>query len=79
MADFSITITVPNEKVDDLVNAMRMHYGPTNDGQLKTPAQIKAEFEADVKDSLREMYRNFKIAQQRQARREAFNTKLGDI
>jgi hypothetical protein len=63
MADFSVTITVPDDKVADLQNALRARFGTNQDGSAKTPAELKALFDAEVKRVLRRIYSDYIIAQ----------------
>lgn len=63
MADFTVTITVPDDKVTDLQNALRAHFGKNPDRSDKTPAELKASFDAEVKRVLRRIYSDYIIAQ----------------
>lgn len=61
MADFSISITVPNDKVALLVAALRAQWGPfmvgpDDDIAQITPAQLRVEFKRRAENMLRREY-----------------------
>jgi len=58
MADFSISITVPDDKISDLLDAIRREDG---DGSL-TAAECKAVLKAHGEQWLRKVYRKHKQA-----------------
>lgn len=62
MAEFTITITVPNDKVDDLKAAFGWVYGGRVEGTTPaTPAAIRAQFKDAIARRMRTVYRQHKI------------------
>ena len=62
MADFTITITVPDAKVADLQAGLKMYYGQKNNNGVwedYTLAELKALFTEDVKRYLANHYKNY--------------------
>jgi len=66
LADFSIPITVPDDKVADLIDALNAEWGPPG-GPAMTPAQLRAELKRLTEANLRRIYRNHKRRQAKQA------------
>jgi len=65
MADFSIPITVPDDKVADLIDALNVEWGPPG-GPAMTPAELRAELKRRIEEQLKRVYRNHKRRQARQ-------------
>lgn len=67
MADFTVTITVPDAKVPELREALKGYFGATKivDGVPveKTNADLKADFDAEVRRMLAKMYKRYKERQ----------------
>ena len=59
MADFSVQITVPNEKVQELVDALNWKWTIDGSGGM-TPAQLRANFKTRVEAMLKGIYREHK-------------------
>ena len=60
MADFSVSITVPDEKTSELVDALRWAWGAKDDGEPKTPAELKAEFKTRSEAALKDVFKRHK-------------------
>ena len=56
MADFSVSITVPNEKRSELVEALRWHWGPNEDDSEKSVSELRAALKTSVESSLRDIF-----------------------
>ena len=76
MADFSMSFTIPDDKIADLVDAVD-HAQPLMDDQgqpvQRTPAQAKAWFEAYFRNRMRKVFKDYKRFQAAQG-----TTDLGD-
>jgi hypothetical protein len=57
MADFSIPITIPDEHVAEILEALEYELG---DGDPMTPAEIRAKFKKRVENQIRAIYQNYK-------------------
>ena len=57
MADFSVPLTVPDDKVAGLVAALRWHWGQKSEGVEYTNAELRAKLKASVEASLRDIYK----------------------
>lgn len=55
MADFSIPITVPDDKVADLIDALNGAWNAPGAPDM-TPAQLRAELKRRIEDQLRRIY-----------------------
>jgi hypothetical protein len=60
MADFSVTLTVPNDKVNDLVAALRWHWGEKSPGVEYTQNELRAKLKTSVESSLHDIFRRHK-------------------
>jgi len=66
MADFSVSITVPDAKVNELVAALRWAWGPKTPAEGETPAveytpaELRAVFKTKVENSLKDIYKRHK-------------------
>jgi len=64
MANFSVSLTVPNDKVGELVDALNWAWGEKDNGDgtttPKTAAELKAELKARSKKSLKDVYLRYK-------------------
>ena len=56
MADFTIPITIPDEKLSTFIDALRRNYGANDDGSDKTPAELKVNVKTSVTRMLRKIY-----------------------
>ena len=56
MADFTVTITVPDPKVADLQLALKDYFGTKADGTDYTAAELKALFGDEVRRRLKTLY-----------------------
>lgn len=79
MADFSMSFTIPDARIGDLVKAVD-HLDPlpvdeNGDPVARTPAQAKAWFEARFRGSMRTVYKEYKRWEAAQA---AADPDLGD-
>jgi len=59
MADFTIPLTVPDNKVAELVAALRWHW-PAPEGTEFTNAQLRAKLKASVESSIRDIFTRHK-------------------
>jgi len=59
MADFSFTITVPDAKVPDLVEALRDYFGRKEDGSDYSQAELKDLFAAETRRRLGVLYKEY--------------------
>lgn len=59
MADFSIPINVPDDKVSDVLDALRDRY----EAPAATAGQIKTLFTADVQHLLKSFYTEYLVKQ----------------
>ena len=60
MAEFNINITIPDEKVDDFLDALRTVYRPAIDAVDQSPlstSELKERVKADLMSKLRRIYR----------------------
>ena len=61
MADFSIQLTVPDERLDEFLAALAHHF---NDGQDPpqeyTPAQLRAGVKDEIKQTLIKWFREYR-------------------
>ena len=49
MAEFNIDLTVPDERLNEFIEALRLHYGPVGDPPRdRTAAELKAGVKADL-------------------------------
>ena len=53
MADFSLPVTVPDDKVDEFIDGLRWHY----DNDAATPQQLRDLVAADVRQILKQRYK----------------------
>lgn len=60
MADFSVSLTVPDAKVAELVNALRWAWGPKEDGTDKSAAELRAEFKTRSENALKDIFKRHK-------------------
>lgn len=56
MANFSISLTVPDDKVTELVEALCWHWGQKSPGVEYTTAELRAKLKASVEDSLKGIF-----------------------
>lgn len=56
MADFTVTITVPDGKVPELREALKSYFGTKPDGTAYSNAELKALFDAEVRRRLKTIY-----------------------
>lgn len=56
MADFTVTITVPDPKVAELTAALKDYFGTKADGTDYSNAELKALFDAEVRRRLKTLY-----------------------
>lgn len=68
MADFSLTITIPDAKMAPLLEALRHQFGAKGDEAVPfTAAELKALYTARVVEDLRDLYRKHQVAKRDQA------------
>ena len=60
MADISIPITIPDDRMDDAVAALRYHYGKRGDGTDYTPTELRALLKSDVETDIKDMYKRWR-------------------
>lgn len=64
MASFNVSITVPDDKLVELREALRSHFSPGNiNGADMTNAELKAAFDAEVRRMLANIYKRYKERQ----------------
>ena len=56
MADFSVALTVPDDKVTELAAALRWHWGQKSPGVEYTQAELRAKLKSSVEDSIRGIF-----------------------
>ena len=61
MADFSISLTVPDNKVTELVAAMRWHYGEKSEGVEYSQAELRGLLKTSVENSLKNIFTRHKV------------------
>lgn len=59
MADFTITITVPDAKVTDLVEGLRSYFGKKDDGSDYSQAELKDLFADECRRRLGILYKEY--------------------
>ncbi len=59
MADFTLTITIPDPKVDEVVDALRAYFRKNNDGSEKTITELKEEFRLDAIRRIKRMHEDY--------------------
>ncbi len=67
MATFSIIINYPDAKQQELIDALRWHYGKVEevDGpRVRTPAELKQVFDNEIKKRLVQIHKNYIESQQ---------------
>jgi hypothetical protein len=67
MATLNITINYPDNKQQELIDALRWHYGKVEeeDGpRVRTPAELKQVFDNEVKARLVKIHKNYIESQQ---------------
>ena len=62
MADFSVSLTVEDAKVNDLLDALRWHWGPKSIDPVVeyTTAELKAKLKTSVERSVKDIYKRHK-------------------
>lgn len=64
MADFSISLTVPDNKVTELVAALRWHWGQVDDGagglRDRTQGELKGKLKESVEGSVKNIFTRHK-------------------
>jgi len=64
MADFSITLTVPDDKISEFVDALNWAWGENDNGDgtttPKTGAELRAEFKQRSENALKDVFRRYK-------------------
>lgn len=56
MADYSVSITVPDGKTAELVDALRWHYGQKEDGSEYSAAELKTKLDDGFRQALADIY-----------------------
>ena len=59
MADINLTVTIPDPRMDDLVDALRHEYGKKGDGTDYSLAELRGREEAAVLTRWKKLYRKF--------------------
>ena len=62
MADFSLSITIPDDKVAEMIDALNWNYGQLEeDGELRdrTAAELKALVNAGTVQALKDIYKRY--------------------
>ena len=59
MADFTVTITVPDAKVADLQLALKDYFGTKEDGTDYSAAELKGLFAGEVRRRLGVLYKEY--------------------
>lgn len=62
MADLSVTISIPDARVDDAIAALRQAYGTKSDGTDYTPAELRTFFKEEVLGILKEYWKDYQEA-----------------
>ena len=64
MADFSVTLTVPDAKLAEFIDALNWAWGEKDNGDgtttPKTGAELKAEYKTRSENALKDVYRRYK-------------------
>ena len=63
MAELKFTVTYPDDKQDDLLLALRHHYGKKDDGTDYTPLELRGMLQTKVVGEVRRIYLKWKEAQ----------------
>ena len=56
MADFTLPVTVPDDKVDTFMDALRWHYKMSN----ATPAELKTLATNELRANLKDVFKQYK-------------------
>ena len=62
MAQLTININIPDEKMEEVVAALRYHHGKKPDGEEYTPLELRGRFQEDCVRLLKRHYRKYKSA-----------------
>ena len=64
MAQITININVPDDKMEEVIAALRHHHGKKPDGSDYTPLELRGRFQEDCVRLLKRLYRKYDRATQ---------------
>jgi hypothetical protein len=61
MADYTLTVTIPDNKQTEFIAALRWHFGKKEDGNEYSASELRAKLKESLQNSMSDIFKRYKV------------------